>query len=90
MDTENTNIPYIGIVEGKRIDHPNLLIEGHSRMKIMLIDPDKDIPLKEINKILKQVIGFIKTAPLRLSNGHYYCSFTHSFSRSLKCVSFSL
>lgn len=63
---KNTNIPHIGIVEGKRIDHPNPLIEGHSRMKIMLIDPDKDIPLKEINKILKQVIGFYKDGTIKI------------------------
>jgi len=63
---KNTNIPYIGIVEGKRIDHPCLIIEGRSRMKIMLIDPDKDIPLKEINKILKQAIGFYKDGAIKI------------------------
>jgi hypothetical protein len=52
--------PYIGIVEGKRIDHPSLLQEKRARMKIMLIDPEKDIPIKTINKILKQALIFYR------------------------------
>jgi len=50
--------PYIGIVEGKRIDHPSLLQEKRARMKIMLIDPNKDIPIKTIKSILKQALQF--------------------------------
>ena len=46
-------IPYIGIVEGNKIDHPDLLSEERSRMKIMLIDPEKDIPISTVNQILK-------------------------------------
>ena len=52
--------PYIGIVEGKRIDHPSLLQEKRARMKIMLIDPNKDIPVKTIKSILKQAMTFYK------------------------------
>jgi hypothetical protein len=44
--------PYLGIVEGKKIDHPGLIIEKRARMKIMLFDPEKDIPLKSIQSIL--------------------------------------
>ena len=47
-------IPYIGIVEGRKISHPLLLQEKRSRMKIMLIDPTKDLPVKLILGILKQ------------------------------------
>ena len=46
-------IPYIGIVEGHKIEHPDLLAEDRSRMKIMLIDPEKDISITTINQILK-------------------------------------
>src|SRR6185437_12108542 len=49
------NQPYIGIVEGKAIDHPDLLTEKRARMKILLLDPDKDIPIKKVNSILKTV-----------------------------------
>jgi Domain of unknown function (DU1801) len=52
--------PYLGIVEGNKIDHPQLIIEKRARMKIMLFDPEKDIPLKTINAILKTAIGLYK------------------------------
>jgi hypothetical protein len=54
------NQPYLGIVEGKRLQHPNLIIEGRSRMKIMLFDPSKDLPIKTIESILKQAWTYIK------------------------------
>lgn len=46
--------PYIGIVEGNRIDHPLLIQEKRARMKIMLLDPEKDVPVKVVSRILKQ------------------------------------
>jgi Domain of unknown function (DU1801) len=49
--------PYIGIVEGKRIDHPELLQEKRARMKILLLDANKDIPIRKINSIMKEVIA---------------------------------
>jgi hypothetical protein len=49
--------PYIGIVEGNKINHPDLLQEKRARMKILLVDHTKDIPVKKINAILKQVIA---------------------------------
>ncbi len=48
--------PYLGIVEGNKIDHPDLLTEKRERMKILLIDAEKDLPLKKINLILKKMI----------------------------------
>ena len=54
--------PYIGIVEGKRIDHPDLLIEKRARMKILLVDPGKDLPINKINHILKSVLALYKDA----------------------------
>ena len=52
--------PYLGIVEGKKISHPDLIQEKRARMKILLLDPAKNLPLKKINSILKEVIGFYK------------------------------
>lgn len=52
--------PYIGIVEGKRISHPDLLQEKRARMKILLIDPARDLPMKKINLILKGTIELYK------------------------------
>ncbi|MFD0997846.1 DUF1801 domain-containing protein [Ohtaekwangia kribbensis] len=46
--------PYIGIVEGSGVDHPLLIQEKRARMKIMLLDPTKDVPVKTISTILKE------------------------------------
>ena len=53
---KKTNIPYIGIVEGAKINHPDLIQENRKRMKILLIDPSKDIPIRKLNTIMKAVI----------------------------------
>ena len=52
--------PYIGIVEGKKINHPELILEKRARMKILLIDPDSDIPFKKIDRILKEAFALRK------------------------------
>lgn len=44
--------PYLGIVEGKKLNHPALITEKRARMKILLFDPEKDIPVKMIRSIL--------------------------------------
>jgi hypothetical protein len=52
--------PYIGIVEGRRISHPDLLTEKRARMKILLLDPARDIPVKKIEAILKEALALYK------------------------------
>lgn len=52
--------PYIGIVEGKKIQHPKLIQEKRARMKIMLFDPEKDIPVKTLNSIFKEIVSLYK------------------------------
>lgn len=63
---KKTNFPYLGIVEGKRIDHPGLVQDDRSRMKIMTFNPNEDLPLETILDILDSVLllytsGLIKT-----------------------------
>jgi len=53
-------LPYLGIVEGQKIEHPRLIQEKRARMKIMLLDPGLDLPLEEIGSILRQVIDLYK------------------------------
>lgn len=50
---KKNGLPYIGFVEGRKIDHPALIIEDRARMKIMLLDPNTDVPIETINVILK-------------------------------------
>lgn len=52
--------PYLGIVEGKHFDHPALIREKRSRMKIMLFDPAKDLPVRVIKGILRQALQLYK------------------------------
>lgn len=52
--------PYIGIVEGGRIEHPQLLKEKRARMKVFLVDPLQDVPVKTIDKILKEALTFYR------------------------------
>ena len=57
---EKKGLPYLGIVEGRKIDHPLLIQESRSRMKIMFIDPERDIPVEVVDEILKTAINFYK------------------------------
>lgn len=58
--------PYIGFVEGKHLTHPKLLQEKRSRMKIMLFDANKDLPISTINKLLKQALDLYKSGIIKI------------------------
>ena len=58
--------PYNGIVEGSRFDESFLIQENRSRMKIMLLNPNKDLPLKTIENILQRAINFYKTGEIKI------------------------
>lgn len=58
--------PYIGMVEGKRFTESFLMQEGRSRMKIMLIDPDKDLTVHQIEKLLQKALNFYKTGEIKI------------------------
>ena len=63
---KKTNEPYIGIVEGNRIQHPALEKGKRSRMKILRVDPKKDIDIEIIGEVMAATItlyknGYIKT-----------------------------
>jgi len=49
--------PYLGIVEGNKIIHPDLVQESRIKMKILLINPCKMIPVNKIKTILKKAIA---------------------------------
>ncbi|MGJ1268042.1 DUF1801 domain-containing protein [Sphingobacterium spiritivorum] len=60
--------PYIGIVEGKHLTQPLLITEKRARMKIMLLDPDQDLPLSLIKDILYQAIQLYKDGTIAIPN----------------------
>ncbi|MBC7398354.1 MAG: DUF1801 domain-containing protein, partial [Mucilaginibacter sp.] len=56
----------IGFVEGKHLNHPDLIIEKRARMKIMLFDAGQDLPIDTVIGIIQQALdlyrsGLIKT-----------------------------
>lgn len=53
---KNTGTPYLGIVEGSWVHHPQLQSEKRSRMKVMYFDPEKDLPIKDLHNILDTLI----------------------------------
>ncbi len=52
--------PYLAIVEGRQLDHPALLAENRTRIKIMLIDPEEDLPVETIEEILQQALALYR------------------------------
>lgn len=60
--------PYIGIVEGKRFEEPFLIQEGRCRMKIMLFDPNEDLPLQIIENIIQKAINLYKTGEIKIKD----------------------
>lgn len=52
--------PYIGFVDGTKIHHPALLAEKRARMKILLVDPGRNIPVKKIDSVLRQALKLYK------------------------------
>lgn len=53
--------PYLGIVEGIHLVEPYLLQEKRSRMKIMLLDANGDLPLYKIETLLKKLLKYYQT-----------------------------
>ncbi|PWS29878.1 DUF1801 domain-containing protein [Pedobacter paludis] len=49
--------PYIGLVDGNKIDDEDLLQEKRARMKILLVDHLEDIPKDKIESILNQAFA---------------------------------
>jgi len=46
-------------VDGFRMDHPALIAEKRSRMKIMFIEPQEDLPVQDLNEVLKTAISLL-------------------------------
>ena len=58
--------PYLGLVEGNRFNESFLIQEKRSRMKIMLLDPNKDLPIDTIKKVLKKAINFYTSGEIKI------------------------
>ncbi|MBL7951792.1 MAG: DUF1801 domain-containing protein [Flavobacteriales bacterium] len=58
--------PYFGVVEGQRLFHPELIQEDRARMKILLLDPKKPIPVRTITSILQEAITIYTSGQVKL------------------------
>lgn len=52
--------PYILMVEGKHLNHPELKQEKRSRMKILLLEPMEDLPIETIELILNDALDLYR------------------------------
>jgi len=48
--------PYIGFVDGNLLNDESLLVEKRVKMKILLIDPNDDLPIEKINILITNVL----------------------------------
>lgn len=57
---KRTDEPYILMVEGNHLDHPDLVQGNRSRMKILTINPNNDLPIISIENILQTALDFYR------------------------------
>jgi hypothetical protein len=59
-------VPYLGIVEGKRFDDPELIQDKRSRMKIMMLDPQRDLKVRKIKRLLTEVLDLYRKGVIKV------------------------
>jgi len=59
IDKKSTE-PYFLLVEGKHLHHPKLEAGTRARMKILRVDPNKDLPIQTTHLILKEALKLYK------------------------------
>jgi uncharacterized protein DUF1801 len=58
--------PYIGIVEGTYFNDSFLVQDKRSRMKIMLLDANEDLPLERIEMVLQKAVNLYKSGIIKV------------------------
>ncbi|SDF39305.1 protein of unknown function (DU1801) [Mucilaginibacter pineti] len=58
--------PYIGLVEGQRFNHPSLIVENRSRMKIILFNANEDLPVEIIEHILNNALDLYRNGVIKI------------------------
>ena len=57
---KKTDEPYLLMVEGKHLNHPELEEGNRSRMKIFRVNPHKDLPLQTIERLLNDALDLYR------------------------------
>ncbi len=63
---KKTDEPYLLMVEGKYLDHPELEEGNRSRMKILRVDPNKDLSVETIQHILQKALELYRTGEIKI------------------------
>jgi len=63
---KNTHEPYLLMVEGKHLQHPDLEEGSRSRMKILRIDPNADLPINTIELILQTALDLYRNGIIKI------------------------
>lgn len=58
---KRTRHPYIGFIEGHKIEHPLLFSGDRKQIKILSIDPNADLPVKAMKEILAMALALSNT-----------------------------
>ncbi|GGF23658.1 DUF1801 domain-containing protein [Flavobacterium limi] len=58
--------PYLLMVEGKYLDHPQLEEGDRTRMKIFRVNPNEDLPIKAIINILQKALDLYKKGTIKI------------------------
>ena len=54
---KQTKEPYIGVAKGIELNHPLLEQGNRSRIKILRIKPDQDLPIEDIQTVLREAMA---------------------------------
>ena len=60
--------PYFLMVEGNHLKHPDLETGDRSRMKILRVNPNKDLPIATINLIMNQALDLYRNKIIKIKN----------------------
>ncbi|HKJ40536.1 MAG TPA: DUF1801 domain-containing protein [Sunxiuqinia sp.] len=63
---KKTDEPYILMVEGKHLEHPELEEGNRSRMKILRINPNTDLPIDTIKRILNSALDLYRNGIIKI------------------------
>lgn len=63
---KKTDEPYILMVEGKYLDHPELEEGDRTRMKIFRVNPNRDLPIKTIESILQKALDLYRKGIIKI------------------------
>lgn len=63
---KKTDEPYLLMVEGKHLHHPELEEGGRSRMKIFRVNPNQDLPLDTLQQLLNDALDLYRKGVIRV------------------------